>query len=106
MQQIANWLEKLGLGQCAQIFAENEIDVSVSPGEIIVGEPSRVGLCASEMQSLAETHSITYFWPFATASHGWCLTMLGQDTKGMTELTRGLAAYVPLSLATCTFLCC
>ena len=31
MQQIADWLEKLGLGQYAQRFAENEIDVSVLP---------------------------------------------------------------------------
>ena len=31
MQQIADWLEKLGLGHYAQTFAENEIDVSVLP---------------------------------------------------------------------------
>ena len=30
-QQIADWLQKLGLGQYAQRFAENEIDVSVLP---------------------------------------------------------------------------
>ena len=29
MQQIADWLEKLNLGQYAQPFAENDIDVSV-----------------------------------------------------------------------------
>ena len=29
MQQIADWLEKLGLAQYAQRFVENEIDVSV-----------------------------------------------------------------------------
>jgi len=29
MQQIADWLEKLGLGQYAQRFAENDIDVDV-----------------------------------------------------------------------------
>ena len=29
MQQIADWLEKLNLGQYAQQFAENDIDVSV-----------------------------------------------------------------------------
>jgi hypothetical protein len=29
MQQIADWLEKLGLRQYAQRFAENEIDVTV-----------------------------------------------------------------------------
>ena len=31
MQQIADWLEKLGLGQYAQRFAENDIDTSVLP---------------------------------------------------------------------------
>ena len=31
MQQISDWLEKLGLGQYARTFAENEIDVSVLP---------------------------------------------------------------------------
>ena len=30
MQQIADWLEKLNLGQYAQRFAENDIDVSCS----------------------------------------------------------------------------
>src|SRR5205807_9574486 len=29
MQQIADWLERLGLGQYAQRFAENDIDSSV-----------------------------------------------------------------------------
>src|SRR6516164_5557403 len=29
MQQIADWLEKLGLGQYAQRFAENDIDFDV-----------------------------------------------------------------------------
>jgi hypothetical protein len=29
MQQVADWLEKLGLGQYAQRFAENGIDFSV-----------------------------------------------------------------------------
>ncbi len=31
MQQIADWLEKLGLGLYAQRFAENAIDLSVLP---------------------------------------------------------------------------
>jgi SAM domain (Sterile alpha motif) len=31
MQQVANWLEKLGLGQYAQRFAENDISFSVLP---------------------------------------------------------------------------
>jgi hypothetical protein len=31
MQEVANWLEKLGLGQYAKRFAENEITVSILP---------------------------------------------------------------------------
>jgi hypothetical protein len=31
MQQVADWLQKLGLGQYAQRFAENDIDASVLP---------------------------------------------------------------------------
>ena len=31
MQQVAEWLEKLGLGQYAQRFVENEISFSVLP---------------------------------------------------------------------------
>ncbi len=31
MQQVADWLEKLGLGQYAQRFAENDIDASALP---------------------------------------------------------------------------
>jgi hypothetical protein len=31
MQQIADWLEKLGLGQYAQRFAENDINFAILP---------------------------------------------------------------------------
>jgi SAM domain (Sterile alpha motif) len=31
MQQVADWLEKLGLGQYAQRFAENDISFSILP---------------------------------------------------------------------------
>ena len=31
MQQIADWLEKLGMSEYAERFAENRIDVSVLP---------------------------------------------------------------------------
>src|ERR1700749_2629884 len=31
MQQIADWLQKLGLGQYAQSFAENDINFSILP---------------------------------------------------------------------------
>ena len=31
MQQIADWLQKLGLGQYAQRFAENDINFAILP---------------------------------------------------------------------------
>ena len=31
MQQVADWLEKLGLGQYAQRFAENDINFGILP---------------------------------------------------------------------------
>ena len=31
MQQIADWLEKLGMSEYAQRFSENRIDLSVFP---------------------------------------------------------------------------
>ena len=31
MQQIADWLEKLGMSEYAQRFAENDVDISVLP---------------------------------------------------------------------------
>jgi hypothetical protein len=31
MQQIADWLEKLGLGQYAQPFGENDINLAILP---------------------------------------------------------------------------
>jgi hypothetical protein len=31
MQQVADWLEKLGLGQYAQRFAENDISFALLP---------------------------------------------------------------------------
>ncbi|OKO71910.1 adenylate/guanylate cyclase domain-containing protein [Bradyrhizobium sp. AS23.2] len=43
MQQIADWLEKLGLGQYAQRFAENGIDVSVLP-ELTDEDLDRLGV--------------------------------------------------------------
>ena len=31
MQEIADWLKKLGMAECAQRFVENRIDLSVLP---------------------------------------------------------------------------
>jgi tetratricopeptide (TPR) repeat protein len=61
--------------------------------EAIAVGPSGALLHADECVSLTERQSIGFFSAEAMIFQGWCLTMLGQREKGLTELTRGLAAY-------------
>jgi class 3 adenylate cyclase len=59
MQQIADWLEKLGLEQYAQRFAENAIDLSVLP-ELTDQDFDRLGVLLGHrrkmQRSIAELH--------------------------------------------------
>jgi class 3 adenylate cyclase/tetratricopeptide (TPR) repeat protein len=64
-----------------------------TPAEAIVVGPSGVLLHTDEWVSLTEKQGIGYFLAEAMMFQGWCLTTLGQREKGMTQLTRGLAAY-------------
>ena len=59
--------------------------------EAIVVGPSGALLHADEWVSLTERQSIGYYSAEAMIFQGWCLTMLGQCEKGITQLTRGLA---------------
>jgi predicted ATPase len=61
--------------------------------EAIVVGPSGALLHADEWVSLTERQSIAFYSAEAMIFQGWCLTMLGQREKGITQLTRGLAAY-------------
>ena len=61
--------------------------------EAIVVGPSGAVLYADEWVSLTERQSIGFYWAEAVIFQGWCLTMLGQREKGITQLTRGLTAY-------------
>jgi predicted ATPase len=61
--------------------------------EAIVVGPSGALLHADELVSLTEGHSIDFYLAEAMIIQGWCLTMLGQREKGVSQLTRGLAAY-------------
>jgi predicted ATPase len=61
--------------------------------EAIVVGPSGALLHVDEWVSLTERQSIGFYLAEAMIFQGWCLTMLGQREKGMTQLTRGLAAY-------------
>jgi predicted ATPase len=62
------------------------------PAEAFVDGPSAALLHADELASLAEGQSIGFHTGEAMISQGWCLTMLGEPEKGVSQLTRGLAA--------------
>ena len=66
MQQVADWLQKLGLGQYAQRFAENDINFSVLPDltdqhlkELGV---SSLGHRLQLLRAIAETKRCTGTW--------------------------------------------
>src|SRR5262249_15304013 len=61
--------------------------------EAIVVGPSGALLHADEWLSLTERQSIGYYSAEAMTFQGWCLAMLGQEEKGITQLMRGLAAH-------------
>jgi predicted ATPase len=65
----------------------------VTAVEVIVAGPSEALLQADEWVSLTERQSIGFYLAEAMIFQGWCLTMLGQRERGMTQLTCGLAAY-------------
>ncbi len=58
--------------------------------DVIVDGPSGTLLHADELASLTERQSIDYFSAEAKIVQGWCLTMLEQHEKGITQLTRGM----------------
>jgi len=78
MQQVADWLEKLGLGQYAQRFAENDISFSVLPDltdqhlkEIGVSLGHRLQL----LRAIAELSGATKL----LRGSGWSASALPQD---------------------------
>jgi predicted ATPase len=60
--------------------------------EVIVVDPSGTLLHADELAQLTERQGIDFFSAEAMVLQGWCLMMLGQHEKGITHLTRGMAA--------------
>ena len=58
MQQVADWLEKLGLGQYAQRFAENDISFAVLP-DLTDQDLKEIGVLAWSSASTAARDSRT-----------------------------------------------
>ena len=69
MQQIADWLQKLGLGQYAQRFAENDIDFVILPdltdqdlekiGVASLGHRRKILACDSRTEGRRDRHAQT-----------------------------------------------
>jgi hypothetical protein len=52
MQQVEDWLQKLGLGQYAQRFTENDIDLSVLP-YLTDADLEKIGISLASLSFLA-----------------------------------------------------
>jgi hypothetical protein len=77
----------------ARAFTLAHALLRATPVEAVVVGPSGALLHADELVSLSERHSIGIYSAAAMIWQGWCLTMLGEREKGITQLTRGLAAW-------------
>ena len=58
MQQIAEWLEKLGMSEYAQRFAENDIDIEVL-GELTDTDFDRLGVSIGHRRKLLKAFAAT-----------------------------------------------
>ena len=57
MQQVADWLEKLGLGQYAQRFADNDISFSVLP-DLTDQDLKDIGVSLGHRRQLLGGHAL------------------------------------------------
>ena len=100
MQEIAAWLGRLGLGQYAQRFADNEIDVSVLPHltdqdlkdiGIPLGHRRKILVAASELtaaeQAVLEFSAASMAPKTASAAERRQVTVMFADLVGSTELS-------------------
>lgn len=95
MQEIADWLERLGLGQYALRFAENAIDVSVLPEltdqdferlGVLLGHRRRMLRAVAELDKAGSVDARTH----ARDAERRHLTVMFCDLVGSTELTARL----------------
>src|SRR5262249_28758131 len=91
MQQIADWLEKLGLGQYAKRFADNDADVSVLPYLTDVDlEKNGVSLGHRRkiLAAIAERSAAPFFFPRVLYAH--CDNILSEqlDAYGYLEMVQ------------------
>jgi class 3 adenylate cyclase len=90
MQQVADWLEKLGLGQYAQRFAENGVDFSVLP-DLTDQDLEKIGVLLGHrrkmLRAIAELSGVEKSAPKATAETSVPGAPQPQDTAERRQVT-------------------
>jgi class 3 adenylate cyclase/predicted ATPase len=97
MQQIADWLEKLGLGQYAQRFAENDITFAILPhltdqdlkelGVASLGHRRQLLLAIAEIRSVQKEGAPSSAAPAHDTAERRQVTVLFSDLVGSTALS-------------------
>jgi class 3 adenylate cyclase len=91
VQQITDWLEKLALGQYAQCFAENEIDLSIL-GDLTDQDLEKIGVAPlghrrKLLRAIAELRSVEKGTPAVTAEGAAPIAPQPQDTAERRQVT-------------------
>jgi hypothetical protein len=91
MQQVADWLEKLGLGQYAQRFAENEIDFSIL-GDLTDQDLEKIGVAPlghrrKLLRAIAELSSVEKATPAVAAEGAAPVSPQPHDTAERRQVT-------------------
>ena len=97
MQQIADWLEKLGLGQYAQRFAENDITFAILPhltdqdlkelGVTSLGHRRQLLLAIAEIRSVQREPAPSSAAPAHDTAERRQVTVMFSDLVGSTALS-------------------
>ena len=103
MQAIANWLEKLGMSEYAQRFAENRIDVSVLP-ELTDQDLEKIGVVLGDRRKMLRCNPRA--WGYGPIRPRACFSLAEAprhrrappshgDVLGPRRLDRALGAHGP-----------
>ena len=87
MQQIADWLEKLGMSEYAQRFADNAIDLSVLP-DLTDQDLEKIGVLLGHRRKILKAIAAFNSGPAAQsdAAKGQSRLLLHQPLRGRSTL--------------------
>jgi hypothetical protein len=97
MQQVADWLEKLGLGQCAQRFAGNDISFAVLP-DLTDQHLKEIGVTLGHRNIQHTVRYTSLLYPATSAARiAASFLVLGHRASGLAGVPRisGFAVRLP-----------